>query len=173
MSRHSSYTGAFVILAGLFSFVGLGAQTTPPIFTALHGTWSGTGELFNRPASFTMTWDVSEDGVAVLTFANAMTNDDGSATPVLTARAIYQADPDSIRGVWLDSRSERLELSATATSSALTTIWKSSSERGRTEYVMQPDGTVEVLDHVETADGWRHFGTARYERLDAVPPGSQ
>jgi hypothetical protein len=147
----------------------LTAQSTAPVFDRLVGEWHGEGVLLGRTAEFAMSW-AHRDGLAILTFANALADSAGEVTPVLEAAAIYRSAYRTPEGVWLDSRGVRVEIRWQATDSTLMADWSAPDEEGRTTYRVLADDAVEVTDEVRTAEGWRTFGTARYRRA-SVPQG--
>ena len=114
-----------------------------------------------------MSWDAAE-GLARLRFSNALEDDGGGTTPVLTAFATYRTMGPA-EGIWLDSRGETLELTWTHDRDALVVSWRSSQESGRTTYRLLTDDAVEVLDEVSAPDGFRVFGRARYTRVRPAP----
>lgn len=133
------------------------------VFDQLEGAWRGVGSLMGRPAEFSMRWDLSP-GLATLTFSNAFAADDGPATPVLNAAAVYRTAPATPEAVWLDSRGVRVQIRWEATDSVLVSHWTAPTESGRTTYrVISPD-EVDVLDEVSSGGALRTFGTARYVR---------
>ena len=114
-----------------------------------------------------MRWNVA-DGLASLRFSNALLDEAGAATPVLTAVATYRTEgvPE---GVWLDTRGERLELTWATEDDALVVRWRAASESGRTTYRTVSPDALEVVDEVMSAGAWRVFGQARYTRIDPEP----
>ena len=137
------------------------------VFGRLRGSWEGSGTLFGSPARFSMRWDTT-DGLARLHFSNALEEEGGGATPVLTAFATYRtAEP--AEGIWLDSRGETLMLTWTQDGDALVVSWRSLEESGRTTYRTLTEDAVEVLDEVSTPDGFSVFGRARYTRVAPAP----
>ena len=137
------------------------------VFGFLTGSWEGSGTLFGTPARFSMEWDVA-DGMARLRFANALVDQQGDTTPVLTAFATYRTSGAS-EGVWLDTRGETLRLTWVRDDGALIVSWRAPEESGRTSYRPLGDGTVEVVDEVLGLDGWRVFGQAVYARVPPAP----
>lgn len=140
-----------------------GAQEAASVFSNLEGAWRGEGTLMGRSARFTMTWRQHE-ALAVLTFMNAFVDSPGGVTPVLHAAAVYRMSSARPEGVWLDSRGVRVEIAWEATDSSLVATWTAPAEGGRTTYVVRSPDHLEVVDEVQTAGGWRTFGTARYRR---------
>jgi hypothetical protein len=131
----------------------------PAILDHLAGAWEGEGTLFGRPSTFIMTWAPELGG----RFLGLSYEIHGEFR--MSARAHYRiADGPTLRGVWLDSRGEILQLEATATDSDLTTVWRSDTERGRTVYRRTGGDSLEVCDYVQAGDGWRLFGTAHHTR---------
>jgi hypothetical protein len=130
-------------------------------FDDVLGTWHGEGELLGAVAEFDMTWEKELNGRFVrLTYAIR-------AERGMEAIAHYRlGDSESLDGIWVDSRGEILELSATATDSRLTTQWRSPTEMGRTVYEITGPGTLEVQDYYHDGSEYRLFGSASYSRID-------
>ena len=149
-----------------------GRAPDPGMIDRLIGAWEGEGELFGRPATFSMTWSRPlGEPFARLEFENRLIQADGTATPVLSAIAFYRAaGGDRLEGTWYDSRGEVLELRAVATDSTLVTDWTAAGERGRTTYRLTGPDRVEVRDEVRQGEAWRAFGRATYRR--SGPPGT-
>ena len=142
------------------------AGDLPPVFAALAGTWSGTGTLMGRAASFEMTWTPRENGFVELRFSNGFVDPSGTVTAVLEARAIYRVSGASAVGVWIDTRPQRIQLEAEITEDAVITTWTAPAERGRTEYRLEGAGAI-VRDFVEVDGALRPFGEATYTRSTA------
>ncbi len=133
-----------------------------PVFRMLAGVWEGSGTLFGTPARFSMEWDIA-DGMARLRYSNALVDERGDTTPVLTAFATYRTS-GAADGTWVDTRGQALRLTSAHADGALVVSWRAPDESGRTTYRPLDDGTVEVVDEVLGPDGWRTFGHAAYTR---------
>lgn len=144
------------------------ASPVPEVIEHLIGSWEGEGELFGRPARFSMSWSWTlEQQFVELRFENRLVQEDGSAQKVLEAVALYRVTDDgALSGTWFDSRGQVVELSAAATADALSTHWTADTEEGRTTYRVIDADTVEVEDHVLGEEGWRPFGSAVYRKTD-------
>lgn len=140
------------------------AQRQAPVFAHLQGRWEGEGTLFGGPARFEMEW-TPKHGVVVLTFSNATVDAAGAATPILGAVAIYRTTTAAPRATWEDTRGVQVTITWVATDSVLTSTWTAATESGQTEYAVQPDGTVEVTDHVMRNGELVLFGQATYRRV--------
>jgi len=154
----------FLMILSVLPSVGSDTESSVPtaaFFETVLGTWHGEGELMGGTAEFDMTWEEELGGRFVrLTYAIR------GGRP-MEAIAHYQvSDSESLDGVWVDSRGEILELTATATASKLTTLWRSPTEHGRTIYEIAEDGVVEVQDFFHDGSDFRQFGSARYSRVD-------
>jgi len=138
------------------------AQSAPTFFEHVVGTWHGEGQLFGAPAEFEMSWAWELDQKFVkLTYSIR-----GATT--MDAIAHYQLrDIASLVGVWVDTRGELLELSATVTDAMLETIWQSPTEKGRTTYEFTGPDSLEVRDYVHDGNDWKPFGLVRYSRAPA------
>lgn len=133
--------------------------SAPAMLDALVGEWSGTGTLFGNDALFAMSWAPTLDD----RFLELGYEIEGPVS--MKARAFYLLGTgDTLRGTWVDSRGEFLDLAATATDSSLAIEWSSPGETGRTIYRLLGPNTIEVCDFVRGDDGWRPFGAARYLR---------
>ncbi len=139
----------------------------PAVFSVLQGTWSGTGTLMGRPASFEMQWKTLDGGFVELHFTNAFVDASGAVTPVLEARALYRPSGTTAIGVWIDTRPQRVQLESEISQSAVITNWTAATERGRTEYRIE-EGGVTVRDYVEADGEMRLFGEARYTRVSGT-----
>ena len=147
----------------------MGEKAVPTVFSALEGEWVGSGTLFDRPAEFTMTWEMVGAGFVRLSFTNALVGEDGSRTPVLSSEATYRQRGSSAIGVWMDSRPQRILLAATLTDSTVTTTWTAEGETGRTEYTVRSPDVAVVRDYVYADEGERLFAEATYARR-SIPP---
>lgn len=141
-----------------------GGRGLAQLLAGLEGTWEGTGVLLGRPATFSMEWRLDDEGFAHLAYENRWLEADGSATPVLVARATYLMQGDSAIGVWVDHRPARITLRAVATDSSVVTEWTAERERGRTEYVLRSRTEAGARDHVVVDGVERPFGEASYRR---------
>ena len=155
------YTVLFATLTVLPS-PGPGSQKAPDasaFFEEIVGEWHGEGLLFGQSAEFEMTWEWELNRRFVrLTY---------SIQGALEMKAIAHyrmRDAETLDGVWLDTRGEILELTATVTGQVLETIWQSPTELGRTTYEFIGTDSLEVRDYVRDGDEWRPFGYVRYGR---------
>ncbi len=155
------------IFAGLF-LPGAGGATAlnaPDFFDQIVGEWHGEGQLFSQPAEFEMIWEWELDRNFVrLTFSIH------GATEMEAIGHYRIRDTEPLVGIWLDTRGEFVELSATATDAGLETIWRSATEKGRTTYEFTGTDSLEVHDYYYDGTDWKLFGTARYMRVPGVTP---
>jgi hypothetical protein len=136
----------------------------PPVFSALHGAWEGTGTLLGRPARFEMRWEVVGSGFVRLEFSNSWVGEDGEGIPVLSSQAAYFLEGSTGVGVWIDDRPQRIVLDVSVTDSSVVSLWTAEAEEGRTEYLVQSDDVVLVRDFVFAGDSERLFAEAEYRR---------
>ena len=137
----------------------------PTFFEEIVGEWRGEGQLFGQPAEFEMIWEWELDGRFV-----RLTHSIRGAADMKAIAHYRLRETETVDGVWVDTRGEILELSATVTSTALETIWRSPTEEGRTTYERTGPDALEVRDYVKDGDEWRLFGQARYSRVSGPPP---
>ncbi len=144
---------------------GEAARNTPTLFEEIVGEWHGEGHLFGRPAEFKMIWEWELDQRFVrLTYSIRGATD-------MEAIAHYRlCDTEPLVGIWLDTRGEFLELSATVTDAVLETLWRSPTEEGRTTYERTGADSLQVRDYYHDGNDWKLFGQARYSRVPDVTP---
>ena len=142
--------------------------STLGVLETLHGTWEGSGILLGRPGTFRMSWHVGGGPFVRLSFANAWLEPDGSSRPVLSAEAAYFLREESVVGVWVDDRPQRLTLAGVVTDSSFVVEWTAELEDGRTEYVVRSADTVFVRDFVSSGGVERPFAEALYHRSDGA-----
>lgn len=140
----------------------------PAVFGLLAGDWVGEGTLLGRPAAFTIRWTLSSVSEARLDFTNGFRDRTGVVTPVLEAVAIYTVTPSGqVVASWADNRPQAIEIEADVSDSTVVSHWTAPAERGRTEYRLEPDGTMTVRDWVFSDGELRPFGEALYRRSRA------
>ncbi len=151
-----------VTVSSVLSFPQAGGEpppTAPTFFEEVVGEWHGEGQLFGQAAEFEMIWEWELDQRFVrLTYTIRGATD-------MKAIAHYRVrDAEPLDGIWVDTRGEILELSATVTDRVLETIWRSPTEEGRTIYRRIGTDSLEVRDYFRDGDEWKLFGHARYAR---------
>lgn len=152
---------ATAALAASSDGAGSSGASAPAVLDALVGEWRGAGALFGSDTRFLMRWEPSLDG----RFLELRYEIEGPVS--MESRAFYLLGAgDELRGTWVDTRGEFLDLAAMATDSSLATEWTSSSETGRTVYRLVGPDAIEVCDFVRDDHSWRPFGSARYARSD-------
>jgi len=126
----------------------------------LTGHWSGEGLLFGKPAKFVLHWEPVLDGQFYkLSFQNS-TN---GTEYVFKAEAYYAITSDSTaQATWFDNRGVQQTITSTIAADQLTSIWQSSTEKGKTTYHLTSDHEMKVIDYVWKNDQWTKFGEAKY-----------
>jgi hypothetical protein len=128
---------------------------------SLHGRWTGAGEVNGMAAEVEFEFRETLDGYGRhLTFANRMTAKDGTER-VFRAEALYLCNEAGVcRGHWYDSRGVVLPLAGVTHADRIVVDWgDTTTERGRTTYLVTPDRRLEVTDEVLGKDGrWKVFG---------------
>lgn len=149
-----------MLVAVLCAAPPLSCAEPPTVLDDLIGTWYGEGELFGQATEFEMTWERAlGDRFVRLTYAIR------GATRMDAVAHYGSGEASSVRGVWVDSRGEILELTATVGGTTLETIWTSPTERGRTIYEMKGRDQVVVRDYYHDGADWQAFGEALYTRV--------
>lgn len=131
--------------------------TPDPMFLQLAGRWAGEGTVLNLPSNVQLTWEWTLDRQFLrLTFVNQM----GSVRR-FEGHAYYRATADGrYRGTWFDNSGMIRPIEARRDGSAIVATWGTpETEVGETTYRLMPDGSMEIIDRIQSKDGqWRNFG---------------
>jgi len=126
----------------------------------LVGDWSGSGTIFGAPSTAELHVKPALGG----RFTELRYRVDGKRQGTafrFEGAAFYERAADANGGWtarWFDSSGAKHPITATAADNALTALWgEAATERGRTVYRRQPDGSLEVVDEVADKSGWRVF----------------
>ena len=132
------------------------AGTSDPLLVRLQGRWQGNGTVLATAAAVELTWEWTLDQQFLrLTFANQM----GSRR--FEGHAYYRPlGSGRYRGTWFDNSGMIRPIEARQDGDALIAAWGTpDTERGETTYRLLPNGEMDILDRVLSADGtWRPFG---------------
>jgi hypothetical protein len=126
----------------------------------IEGQWRGSGTMFGAPsvAELHVAPTLGERFVELRYRVDGRRRGDAFR---FEGAAFYQPAAVGNRtwtGHWFDSSGARRSIAATAAGDALTAQWGDpGSERGRTVYRKQTNGSLEVVDEVADANGWRVF----------------
>ena len=135
-----------------------------PSLGAWHGSWTGEGQAFGKPA--TATLEIAEYEGAATTLAYRLSI--AGAPPVsYSADAQYAVDAKGrLRGKWSDSYGRTRAVAGGVEGATWWTHWGSADvEIGRSTYVLEQGGTLVVSDSILQPDGsWRIFAMLRYRR---------
>lgn len=149
------------------ALLALSAPAQAEVWETLHGAWRGEGTVRGMAAKVELVFAPALQGKAHrLGFVNRMQAVDGK-TWHFEAEAIYLCAGDGgCRGHWYDSRGAILPLQARLDAGSLLVEWgDAATERGRTRYAPQPDGSLAITDEVADASGaWKVFGTTTAKR---------
>ena len=153
----------YSICLGLLSLCAF-AQPESAFQGKILGKWSGTGSLFGKDASFSMTWEAPLGAHFLsLKFHNSYTASPG-VDRSMDAQAYYNLQTG--RGYWFDSRGQELPLQFEIKGDTMLVFWGSEeTEKGKTLYTVGPSG-AEVRDFVYRGQEYAPFGTASYQKTD-------
>ncbi|AJA10645.1 Putative secreted protein [Sphingopyxis fribergensis] len=137
-----------------------------PSLTAWHGSWSGEGKAFGKPATATIDIAPGEDGSTRLAYRLRIA---GTSQVAYSATASYVFDAKGrVRGKWTDSTGRTRVVLGGVDAAAWWTHWGSADvEIGRSTYVLEEGGRLVVSDSILQDDGsWRVFAMLRYTRTN-------
>ena len=135
------------------------SQATATCLSGLHGAWRGSGRVAGRDVVMHQSWRPAMGGAFTeLVMTHRLPTD--TARVVFEGRGFYRAVGDTIAGTWMDARGYTMALRGSCTDRTLSMEW-SGAERGATNYTRHTDGTLEVVDLVDTPGGRREFGRSR------------
>ncbi|ALJ16012.1 hypothetical protein [Sphingopyxis macrogoltabida] len=140
------------------------APAESPSLAAWHGSWSGAGEAFGKPATATLAIAPGEGGATSLVYRLSI---DGTPPVRYSAEAGYSLDAEGrLHGKWSDSYGRTRPVSGGIEGPVWWTHWGSADvEIGRSTYALDTDGTLTVSDSILQPDGgWRVFAVLHYRR---------
>lgn len=102
-----------------------------------------------------------------LSFENEFLDNTGKKTQ-LQAIAYYKPiNQNRFTGFWFDSRGMILPLQATFNNGSLETTWgNEQTEKGKTVYTFNNDGTATVKDYILKSGLSMQFGDAKYKKYN-------
>lgn len=148
------------LVAWMMLFPTLAAsQSASTCLNDLHGAWRGSGRVAGRDVVMHQSWRPAMGGAFTeLVMTHRLPTD--TARVVFEGRGFYRAVGDTISGTWMDARGYTMALRGSCRDHTLSMEW-SGAERGATHYIRHGDGTLEVVDLVDTPGGRREFGRSR------------
>jgi hypothetical protein len=137
-----------------------------PSLAAWHGTWTGEGEAFGKPATATLDIAPGAGGVTTLAYRLSIA---GTPPVAYSAEATYAFDAKGrVHGKWTDSYGRTHALAGGVNAAKWWTHWGSADvEIGRSTYVLEAGGRLVVRDSILQEDGnWRAFAMLHYTRTN-------
>jgi hypothetical protein len=137
-----------------------------PSLAAWHGSWTGEGEAFGKPATATLDIAPGEGGATTLAYRLRIA---GTPPVAYSAEASYAFDAKArVRGKWTDSYGRTRAVLGGVGATKWWTHWGSADvEIGRSTYVLEEGGRLVVSDSILQDDGsWRVFAMLRYTRTN-------
>lgn len=146
------------------------AQPAPaaeaPSLAAWHGSWTGEGEAFGKPATATLDIAPGAGGATTLVYRLRI---GGTPSVAYSAEASYAFDAKGrVRGKWTDSYGRTRAVLGGIDATKWWTHWGSADvEIGRSTYVLEEGGRLVVSDSILQDDGrWRVFAMLHYTRTN-------
>jgi len=133
---------------------------------AWHGSWTGEGEAFGKPATATLDIAPGAGGATTLAYRLRIA---GAPPVAYSAEASYAFDAKGrVRGKWTDSYGRTRAVLGGVEAATWWTHWGSADvEIGRSSYVLEESGRLVVSDSILQDDGsWRVFAMLRYTRTN-------
>ena len=137
----------------------------PPL-GAWHGSWTGEGQAFGKPATATLEITPGEGGTTALAYRLRIA---GTPPVNYSAEAQYAVDTKHrLRGKWTDSYGRTRPVAGGVEGATWWTHWGSADvEIGGSTYVLEEGGILTVSDSILEEDGsWRLFAMLRYRRTN-------
>jgi hypothetical protein len=131
------------------------------IMSELAGQWIGTGEIFGARVAVQLSISPWVD--ARHWHLHWMNLGAPAAAQLFEGHGVYHdLGQGAYEAHWWDSQGATHTVRARTEGRALTALW---GKRGRTQYMLRDDGTLEVIDSVKAkGGGWREFGRSRLTR---------
>jgi hypothetical protein len=137
------------------------AAAAPGLLGRLSGSWVGTGTIQGREVAVQLTLTpVLANRFVELHWSNLGGKDQPGS---FEGRAVYQSlGEGKYSARWWDSLGTQYEITGTERGNELEALW---GTQGRTRYVLQADGALEVIDSIKGRNGaWRDFGRSQLRR---------
>jgi len=153
---------ALIVLVGCAS---AGAQPASP-FAPFQGSWRGEGRFQGAPSDVDATFAPLFGGAAwSLDVDIRFTPPNAPAAQRFRGRAGYAMRNGALTGgSWVDSGGNGYALTPRFEDGALIVGWGAGQVNGRSEYRIETDGDLAIIDSIETPQGWRQFATAELRR---------
>lgn len=154
----------------MIAFPAIAEETVSPtahqseIMQKFAGTWKAEGTSFGLPSKSTMTWskDLADKFYRVKYQIDM--NREGKTVTFLGHGYYTNGSKD---GFWADTGGELHPMVTSYSRNMLSTIWgKAGEKQGRSNYTLNDDGSVEVVDWILQKNGWREFNRTMFRRTD-------
>lgn len=127
----------------------------------LVGTWNGGGQHMGKASTAELTVAPALGGRYLELRYRVI-------SPIsFEGRGLYLDGTQALlTGRWFDSRGMEMPLNARWDATSMIADWGGSEgEKGRTHYLLKPDGSLEVIDEVQVKDGsYRAFAKQQFKR---------
>jgi hypothetical protein len=132
----------------------------------LHGDWSGRGRFMGNDAEYRIGFAPALDGRFVRINVRYTWREASGGETAFAGEALYPAQATGMaRGSWFDSEGHQYSTSAYRERGALIVHWGDGATlAGRTEYRLDGNGGLQVLDNFRQGDKWTTFSQAALTR---------
>ncbi|QTD55273.1 hypothetical protein [Parasphingorhabdus cellanae] len=143
------------------------AQDEQFLLEKFEGTWLATGNSFYEKAQSKMIWSKTLGDRFYRIDYSFSTR--GNPEEGFSGIGHYRvADKPDVTGYWADNSGDLHPLNGKVRADRLRTIWgEAGSKQGLTEYLLLPDGALQVTDWLLTDDGWREFNKTTFQKQSA------
>ncbi len=128
------------------------------------GTWKAEGTSFGLPSKSTMIWfkDLADKFYRVKYQIDM--GRDGKTVTFLGHGYYTNGSKD---GFWADTGGDLHPMVTRYSDNMLSTIWgKAGGKQGRSNYTLQDDGSIEVVDWILQENGWSEFNRTVFQRTN-------
>lgn len=133
------------------------------------GEWQSEGDAFGMPAQSTMNWTRTlDDRFIHLDYKILLTLSDGKKSSFL-GNGYYRPDSGNrYDGFWADNTGDLHPLKLECGEKEVMVHWGSDGEKqGRTQYKLNPSGTMTIIDWVLADESWRQFNKNDFIKVEA------
>ena len=138
------------------------ATNQAAIMEKFGGTWKAEGTSFGLPSKSTMIWTIDlADKFYRIEYRIDMDRE-GRTVTFLGYGYYTNGSKD---GFWADTGGDLHPMVTSYSDNMLSTIWgKAGGKQGRSNYTLQADGSIEVVDWILQENGWREFNRTQFRR---------